>query len=135
MTSPPSIRARDIQAVERSAIRFGHDHVLGDVDQTAGQVTGVRRLESGIGQTFTSAVGRDEVLKNRQTFAEVRDDRSFDDFAGRLGHQTAHTGQLTNLSVATSGAGVGHHEDGVECRTGDLLFLALPACRSLERLN
>ena len=56
-----------------------------------------------------------------QTFAEVRDNRRFDDFtdaAGdlllRLGHQTAHTGQLTNLIFGTTSAGIGHHEDRIE---------------------
>jgi hypothetical protein len=33
-----------------------------------------------------------------KTFAEVRGNRRFDDFARGLGHQTAHTGQLTHLS-------------------------------------
>ena len=35
-----------------------------------GQVTGVRSLQRGIGQTFTSTVGRDEVLEYRETFTE-----------------------------------------------------------------
>jgi hypothetical protein len=29
-------------------------------------------------------------------------------FAGRLGHQTTHTGQLANLFDATTSTGVGH---------------------------
>jgi hypothetical protein len=44
-------------------------------------------------------VGGDEVLQYVQAFAEVRGDRRFDDRAVRLGHQTAHTGQLTDLGA------------------------------------
>ena len=51
---------------------------------------------------------RDEVLQHRQTFAEVRGDRRFDDLARGLGHQTAHTRQLTNLLLRTTRTGVGH---------------------------
>ncbi len=77
----------DVDAIDRSAIVFADDHVLRHVDQTAGQVARVRRLESGIGQTLTRAVGGDEVLQHRQAFAEVRRDRRLDDLARRLGHQ------------------------------------------------
>ena len=44
-------------AVRGAAIRLLDDDVLGHIDQFAGHVTGVSRLEGGIGQTFTSAVG------------------------------------------------------------------------------
>ena len=71
--------------------------VLRDVDETARQVTGVRRLERGVREALASAVGRDEVLENRETLAEVRGDRRLDDLARRLGHQAAHTGQLPDL--------------------------------------
>ena len=55
-----------------------------------------------------------EVLQHVQAFTEVRRDRRLDDFAGRLGHQTAHTGQLPHLLLAATGTGVGHHQDRVE---------------------
>ncbi len=80
----------DVDAVHRAAIVFADDHVLRHVHQAAGQVAGIRRLESGIGQALTRAVGRDEVLQHRQSFAEVRGDRRLDDLARRLGHQSAH---------------------------------------------
>src|SRR5690606_11300685 len=67
-----------------------------------------------IGQTLTGTVGGDEVLQYVQTFTEVGDDRRLDDRAVRLGHQTTHTGQLTNLRRGTPGTGVGHHVHGVE---------------------
>src|SRR6185369_14156312 len=78
------------------------------------EVTGVCRLERGIGQTLTCAVGRDEVLEYGETLAEVRGDRSLDDLAGRLGHQSTHTCQLADLLGGTPGTRVGHHVDGVE---------------------
>ena len=91
-----------------------HDDVLRHVDQAARQVAGVGRLERRVGETLAGAVGRDEVLQHRQALAEVRGDRRLDDLARRLGHQTAHAGQLTDLLAGASGAGVGHHVDRVE---------------------
>jgi hypothetical protein len=38
--------------------------VLRHVDETARQIAGVRRLERGVGETLTGAVGRVEVLEN-----------------------------------------------------------------------
>ena len=39
------------------------DDVLRDVDETAREVAGVRRLERRVGETLTGAVRRDEVLR------------------------------------------------------------------------
>ena len=50
-------------AVERAAVELGDDRVLRDVDETTREVTGVRRLERGVGEALTSAVRRDEVLR------------------------------------------------------------------------
>src|SRR5262249_8585768 len=86
-----------LDAIEGAAVRLGDDHVLRDVDETTRQVARVCRLQCGIGQTLSSAVGRDEVLLHRQAFTEVARDRRFDDFARRLRHQTAHARQLANL--------------------------------------
>ena len=102
------------QAAGRTAIDFGDDQVLCHVDEAAGQVTRVRRLQRGVGQTLTSAVRRDEVLQNVQTFTEVRRDGRLDDRAVRLGHQSAHTGKLSDLRSGTARTGVSHHEDRVE---------------------
>ena len=92
---------------------LGDDDVLRHVDQTAGEVAGVGGLERGIGQALTRAVGRDEVLEHGEAFTEVRRDGRLDDFARRLGHQSAHAGELTNLLLRTAGAGVGHDVDRV----------------------
>ena len=53
-------------------------------------------------------MGGAEIFKHRQPFAKVRLNRRFNDFARWLGHEPTHTGQLTDLLHATTGAGVGH---------------------------
>ncbi len=103
-----------VDAVERVAVVARNDDVLRHVDQAAGQIARIGGLQRGVGQTLAGAVGRDEVLQHRQSLAEVRRDRGFDDFAGGLGHQAAHPGQLPDLLLAASGAGVRHDEDRVE---------------------
>src|SRR3954467_13767946 len=98
------LQRSDLEAEDGSAIFLGDRHILRDVDEAAGEVAGVRRLQSGVGQTLTGTVCRDEILEHGQTFAEVRLDRAFDDLADttgelllRLCHQSAHTGELTDL--------------------------------------
>jgi hypothetical protein len=54
-------------------------------------------------------VRRVEVFENRETFFKVRDNRRFDDLAGRLGHQAAHTRELADLGCGTPRARVRHH--------------------------
>ena len=65
MISPPSSSGVDLDAVERAAVELGDDGVLRDVDETAGEVAGVRGLERGVGETLAGAVRRDEVLEHR----------------------------------------------------------------------
>ena len=101
----------DGDAVGGAAILFGDDDVLGHIDQLAGHVAGVRGLQRGVGETLAGAVGGDEVFEHRETFAEVRDDRAFDDFAGGLGHQAAHAAELLDLGLVTPRAGIDHHEE------------------------
>ena len=97
-----------------AAILLDDHRVLRHVDQAAGQVARVRRLERGVGQALAGAVGRVEILKDGQAFLEVRDDRRLDDLARRLGHQAAHAGQLLDLGLRTTGARMGHHVDRVD---------------------
>ena len=122
-TSPPSTSGVIVRPLRRAAIGLGDHEVLRDVDETARQVTRVRRLQRRVGQTLAGAVRRDEVLQDVQAFAEVRRDRRLDDRAVRLGHQAAHAGELADLRRAAARAGVGHHEDRVE----RLLLLHLAA--------
>ena len=104
---------RDVDAFDRAAVVVRDDDILRNVDETAGEVARVRGLECGIGQALACAVGGDEVLQHGEAFTEVRRDGGFDDFAGGLGHQAAHTGELTDLLLRTTCAGVGHDVDRV----------------------
>ena len=52
---------------------------------------------------------RDEVFENGETFAEGRENRTFDDFAGGLGHKTAGATELADLLLITTRAGI-HHD-------------------------
>ena len=63
---------------------------------------------------------RDEVLLYGETFAEVRSDRRFDNFARRLRHQSAHAGELADLLFRSARARVRHQQDGIETVAGFL---------------
>src|SRR5690606_33267643 len=89
-------------AVERLAVELCDDRVLRHVDETAGEVTRVRRLERRVRETLTRTVRRDEVLEHGETLTEVRRDGRLDDLARGLGHEAAHTGELTDLLVRTT---------------------------------
>src|SRR6202042_2872409 len=102
----------DVDTIAGTAVGFGDDNVLCHVAEAAGEIAGVGRFESRIGQTFTGAVRGDEVLEHVQTFAEVSRDGLLDDFAGGLGHQAAHAGELADLLFRSAGAGVGHDVNG-----------------------
>ena len=111
--------------VDRAAVFLRDDDVLRDVDETAREVAGVGRLERRVGEALARAVRRDEVLEHGEAFAEVRDDRLLHDLARGLGHGAAHAGELPDLLLRASRAGVGHHVDGVE----------LPAADAVRRLH
>src|SRR6266545_1326464 len=113
-------------AVHRAAIVLGDDGVLGDVDEPAGEVPGVRGLEGGVREPLPRAVRRDEVLEDVQPLAEVRGDGGLDDLAGRLGHEAAHPGELADLLGGAAGPRVGHDVDRVERGLLALLALAVP---------
>ena len=59
-------------------------------------------------------MGGDEELQNGEAFTEVRANRNLDDLTTRVGHESAHTGELTDLCRAAARAGVCHHVDRVE---------------------
>ena len=105
-------------ALRGAAVVHGDDHVLGHVGQLAGQVARVGRLQGRVGQALAGTVRGAEVFQHAQAFAEIRLDRRLDDLARRLGHQTAHAGQLADLLDAAAGAGVGHEEDRVDVAVG-----------------
>ena len=88
------------------------DAVLRHVDQTTGQVTRVRRLQGGVGQTLAGAVGRVEVLEHGQAFLEVRDDRRLDDF-----DPTAWPSGRACRRAASSASANHAHRSGASCRS------------------
>ena len=54
-------------------------------------------------------MGRVEVFQHRESFAEVGDDRRFDNLARRLRHQSAHSRELLHLRGRASRSRVRHH--------------------------
>ena len=112
------------ETAKRAAVFFGDDDVVGDIDETASEVTGVGGLQGGVGKTLTGTVGGDEVFQHGHAFLEVGENRVLNDLCAfgtgflRLRHQTTHTCQLGNLVGRTTGTGVKHHEDGVETLVG-----------------
>ena len=89
-----------------AAVLLAHNHVLRDVHQTTGQVARLCGTQCGIGQTLTSAVLGDEVLQHGQAAAVVRLDRSRNDLALRVVHQTTHAGNLVDLGHVASCTGL-----------------------------
>ena len=114
-----------LHAILRAAVLLRNDEVLRHIHQSAGEVAGVSRLQSRIGQTLTGTVGRHEVLQNVQAFTEVSRNRRFNNGAVRLRHQASHTGQLTDLGRRASGTGVSSHVHGVERFLGGLVAMAV----------
>ena len=108
------------QTTQRSAIFFGDDDIMGNVNQTTSEVSSIGRFHSGVGQTFTCTVRRDEVFEHRHTFLKVRKDWVFDDLLPfgtgllRLSHQSTHTRKLLDLVLRTAGSGVEHHVDRIK---------------------
>ncbi len=66
---------------QRAAIFFGNSDVIGNINQTTGQVTGICRFQSRIRQTFTGTMGRDKILQYRQTFFKVSQNRVFNNLS------------------------------------------------------
>ena len=98
-------------AVIRTAVVRVNDDVLGHIHELAGHVAGVRRLQGGVRQALAGAVGGNEIFQHGEAFTEVGRDGAFDNFTAGLGHQTAHAGELLDLSLVASGAGIHHHEE------------------------
>ena len=108
------VAQRHLDEVLGLAVVGADDHVLGDVDQSPGQVAGVGGAQRRVGEALAGAVGGDEVLEHRQALHEVGLDRALDDLALRIRHQAAHPGELADLLERSARSRVGHHEDRVE---------------------
>ena len=127
---------RDLLSENRAAVLNRNHHVLRHVDQPAGQVPGLGGLQRGVGQPLACAVGRDEVLPDRQPFTEGTLDRGLDDLfayrtALRLGHQPTHAADLGGLGTRAARARVDEHEHRVEA----VLVLAQPLHQRLFDLG
>ncbi len=101
-------------AIGGAAIVLGDDEILRHVDEAPREVSGIGRLQRGVGEALARAVRGDEVLQHVQALAEIRGDRRLDDRAVGLRHQAAHPRQLPDLRRRAAGAGVRHHVDGIE---------------------
>ena len=66
---------------------------------------------------------RDEVLQYAQAFTEARFDGEVDNSTGWVGHQTTHTGHLSNLGHITFCPGGGHHVNAAQRIQGFLCGL------------
>ena len=94
-----------------NTVYFTDRKLLGNVNKTSCQVSGVGCTKSRIRKTFTCSMGRHEVFQYVQTFTEVGLDRQLDSPSCRICHQTTHTGKLFDLLVRTTGSGIRHHKD------------------------
>ena len=123
----------DIRALCAAAVLLADDNILGDIDKSSGEVTGVRGTKCGIGKTFTRTARRDEVFEYIKTFTVVGSDGNLYRLTCRIRDKSAHTGKLTQLAVVASGTGVKHHVDriiGVKVRLelcGNSLCAVLPS--------
>src|SRR5690606_34101407 len=104
---------RQGQAALGAAVLLADDDVLGHVHETTREVARVGGPQSGVRQTLAGAVRRDEVLEDGQALAVVGLDRARDDLALRVRHETAHTGDLTDLHPVTTGTRADHPVHGV----------------------
>ena len=103
-----------VDVARRAAVLVVHDDILGDVDEAAGQVARVGGTQGRVGLALPRAVGRGEVLQHREALHEVTLHGLLDDLTLRVRHQAAHAGELGEVVVVTTGAGVGHHVDRVQ---------------------
>src|SRR4029078_10420087 len=87
-----------------AAVFAADDELLGDVDQTPGEVARVGRPQRGVDEALAGARRGDEVLQHRQTLTEVRLDGAGDHVTARVGHQATHAGDLPDLHHVPSGA-------------------------------
>ena len=65
------LERRYLNPPKRATIFFVDDQVLGNIVKTTSQVTGIRRFEGRIGETFPCAVGGDEILQHVEALFEV----------------------------------------------------------------
>ena len=109
-----SITEGDNFAARRADVVISDDNIHRNVAKLTRHVTCVSCLQGGVGKTLTRTVSRDEVLEDRKTVAEGRQNRTLNNFTGRLSHQTAGSAKLFDLGFITTSTGVHHGEDRVD---------------------
>ena len=92
------------------AVILANDNVLRHINQTTGQIPRICGTKSGVRQTFARTMRRNEVVRNRKTFAEIGRNWQVDNLARRVCHKPAHTRQLAHLLFITACTGVCHHK-------------------------
>ena len=98
------------QTAQRSAIFFGNNHIMRNINQTTSEVSRIGCFHRCVGQTFTCTMRRDEVFEHRHTLLKVRENWVFNNLLSfctsllRLGHQSTHTRKLLNLVFRTTGS-------------------------------
>ena len=93
-----------------ATVLFAHDDVLGDVDQTTGQITRLCGTQCGISQTLTCTVLGDEVLQHGQAVTVVGLHRTRNNLTLRVSHEASHTSNLVDLHHVASCTRL--HDDG-----------------------
>ena len=93
----------------RAAVLLGDDKVLRDIDKPAGKISGFCRPQRRIRKSLTSSVSGEEVLQHIQSLTEVSRNRIINDASGGIGHQSANTRHLRNLTARSASTGIYHH--------------------------
>ena len=118
-----------------AAVHFPDNNILGNIHQTSGQITGVSRTQSRVGQTFSGAVGGDKALQYIQSLAEIGLNGKLNSMSGGICHQTAHACQLFDLFIGTTSSGVSHHKDVVVLVKAGQKVMGQLVVRSLPGLD
>ena len=89
----------------------GRKDVLGDIDETASQITGVGGTKRGRDLALASASSRDEGLKGIKTFFVGTLNRELDFVVVNIDHDTNLGGGKLDVGNRATGAGVDHDSD------------------------
>ena len=107
-------------AVGGATVLLQDNHVLGDVDEPAGEVAAVRRPQSCIGQALSSSVGGYEVLQGCEPLTEAGLDGPVNDAALGVAHQAPEPRHLLDLGYVALGPGDSH--EGHSAEVGQVLL-------------
>src|SRR5690554_821500 len=80
----PVPQGGQLNAFRRPAVFFPDNDILGDIDQTPGEITGVGGTQSGVGQALPGAMGRKEELQDGKALPEIGLNRQVNDAPGGI---------------------------------------------------